>query len=379
MEKKISILGSTGSIGRQTINVVKHLGDKVKVVGLAAKNNVDLIEAQALEVNPEIISLFDEKAAKELKRRRPTWNIVGGVEGLCEVASYNSSDTVIVGVVGSQAILPVMEAIRAKKFIGLANKEVLVAAGEVITNLAKKEGVTLFPIDSEHSAIFQCLQGENKESVSRLILTASGGPFLNYTEEELKFITAESAKNHPTWKMGGKVSIDCSTLMNKGFEVIEAKWLFDFPVEQIDVVIHPQSLVHSFVEFNDGSMKAQVNPPSMEIPIQYAITYPHRAKRNENPFDFKRFSKFEFFEPDRKKFRCLDLAYHSLKVGGSLPCVLNAANEVLVERFCRGELSWLGIGEKLETLLERHRVLRETSVDTLLEVDREARLEAERI
>lgn len=379
MEKKISILGSTGSIGRQTLNVAKHLGEKIKVVGLAARSQVDLIEAQAIETSAEIVCLFDEKAAKELKRRHPTWNIVSGIEGLCEVASYRDADMVIVGVVGAQAILPVIEAIKAKKSVGLANKEVLVAAGEYVTRLAKEKGVCLFPIDSEHSAIFQCLQGERKESVSRIVLTASGGPFLHFSEEELSRVTVSDAANHPTWRMGSKVSIDCSTLMNKGFEVIEAKWLFDFSLDQIDVVIHPQSVVHSFVEFVDGSMKAQIHTPTMELPIQYALTYPDRIKRDEKPFDFHKYGKFDFYLPDRKKFRCLDLAYEALRIGGSLPCVLNAGNEVLVERFCRGELSWLGIAEKLETLLGRHNVLHETNVDALLGVDREARLEAERL
>jgi 1-deoxy-D-xylulose-5-phosphate reductoisomerase len=379
MERKISILGSTGSIGQQTLNVAKNLGEKVKVYGLAAKSNVDLIELQAIETGAEIVCLFDEKAAKELKKRHPMWNVVTGMSGLCEVASYHAVDTVIAATVGSLAILPVMEAIKAKKMIGLANKEILVAAGHFITKLAKEMNVTLFPIDSEHSAIFQCLLGEDKESVSKVVLTASGGPFLHFSEEQLKHVTAKDSANHPTWSMGSKVSIDCSTLMNKGFEVIEAKWLFDLPLEKIDVVIHPQSLVHSFIEFIDGSMKAQINVPNMELPIQYALTYPKREKRGTLPFDFYKNNKFEFFTPDRKKFRCLDLAYESLRVGGSLPCVLNAGNEVLVERFCRGEVSWMGIAEKLEILLGRHNALYELSVDTLLEVDREARLEAKRL
>jgi 1-deoxy-D-xylulose-5-phosphate reductoisomerase len=379
MEKKIVVLGSTGSIGRQTLSVARHLGERVKVVGLAARDSVDLIEAQALEFAPEIIALFDEKAARELKRRHPGWNVVSGMSGLCEVASYHSASTVIVGVVGSQAILPVMEAIKAGKKVGLANKEVLVTAGESIMKLAEDKCVTIFPIDSEHSAIFQCLLGEDKESISRVILTASGGPFLHASDEELKHVTVESASNHPTWKMGGKVSIDCSTLMNKGFEVIEAKWLFDLPLEKIDVVIHPQSLVHSFVEFIDGSMKAQVSPPSMELPIQYALTYPERVKRDQRKFDFGQYSKFEFYLPDLKKFRCLALAYEAMRIGGSLPCVLNAGNEVFVERFCRGELNWLQIAEKLEILLGRHSALHKIGVDTLLEVDREARLEAKRL
>lgn len=379
MEKKITVLGSTGSIGRQTLNVARHLGERVKVVGLAARDSVDLMEAQALEFQPEIIALFDEKAARELKRRHPGWNVVSGMSGLCEVASYHSIDTVIIGLVGSQAILPVIEAIKAGKKIGLANKEVLVSAGEYIMGLAEAKQVEIFPIDSEHSAIFQCLLGEDKSEISRVILTASGGPFLHASEEDLKQVTVESASNHPTWKMGGKVSIDCSTLMNKGFEVIEAKWLFDLPLEKIDVVIHPQSLVHSFIEFVDGSMKAQINPPSMELPIQYALTYPNRIKRDQNKFDFGKFSKFEFYLPDLKKFRCLALAYDAMRIGGSLPCVLNAGNEVFVERFCRGELNWLQIAEKLEILLGRHTALHKIGVDTLLEVDREARLEAKRL
>ncbi len=379
MEKKISILGCTGSIGQQTINVARHLGERIKVVGLAAKSNVDLIEAQALETGAEIVCLFDEKAAKELKRRHPMWNVVSGMEGLCEVASYHSIDTVVVGLVGSMAILPVIEAVKDKKVVALANKEVLVAAGEYVTLLAKEKGVTLFPIDSEHSAIFQCLQGEDIASVSRVILTASGGPFLHLSEEELLNVTVEGASAHPTWTMGNKVSIDCSTLMNKGFEVIEAKWLFDLPVEKIDVVVHPQSLVHSFIEFVDGSMKSQINEPSMELPIQYALTYPERVKRGGKPFDFQKHKLFEFYLPDLKKFKCLALAYESLRIGGSLPCVLNAGNEVLVERFCRGELSWMQISEKLELLLSRHNVVYKTSIDSILEVDREARLEAGRI
>lgn len=379
MEKKISILGCTGSIGQQTINVARHLGERIKVVGLAAKSNVDLIEAQALETGAEIVCLFEEKAAKELKRRRPGWNVVSGMEGLCEVASYPSIDTVIVGLVGSMAILPVIEAIKAKKLVALANKEVLVAAGEYVTTLARENGVSLFPIDSEHSAIFQCLQGEDISSVSRVILTASGGPFLHLSEGELLNVTVECASKHPTWTMGSKVSIDCSTLMNKGFEVIEAKWLFDLPLEKIDVVVHPQSLVHSFVEFVDGSMKSQINEPSMELPIQYALTYPERAKREGKKFDFQKNSLFEFYLPDLKKFKCLALAYESLRIGGSLPCVLNAGNEVLVERFCRGELSWMQISEKLELLLSRHNVVYKTTIDSILDVDREARLEAGRI
>lgn len=372
MRKAISILGSTGSIGKQTLNVVRHLQD-VRVVGLAARNNVDLLEKQIHEFKPEVVAMFEEKAAQELKRRLPMQHIVRGVEGLCEVASWHSADFVVLGMVGSKGILPAAKAIQAGKDIGLANKEILVAAGEYIFNLAKEKNVNLIPIDSEHSAILQCLRGEKLAEVKRVILTASGGPFLNHSLDALKSVTAKDAANHPTWAMGDKVSIDCSTLMNKGFEVMEARWLFDIPPEKIDVVIHPQSLVHSFVEFIDGSVKAQIGVPNMELPIQYALTYPSRKPRHTAPFNFLTHGKFEFYLPNRDKFRCLELAYEALRQGGTLPCFINAANEVLVERFCKGEVSWLGISEKLEHLMLRHTPIKALTVDAILEVDREAR------
>lgn len=379
MERRIALFGCTGTVGKQTLNVVRGLGDKIRVVGLVAKNNVDVLEAQVREFNPEIIAVYEEKAAMELKRRLPGRNIVTGAEGLVEVASYKGCDFAIMAMVGSMGILPAIAAIRAGKDIGLANKEILVAAGEFISTLAKEKGVKIIPIDSEHSAIFQCLQGEDINQTRKLILTASGGPFLHYTEDQLKNISLQDAKNHPTWTMGEKVSVDCSTLMNKGFEVIEACWLFNYPAEKIEVVIHPESIVQSFVEFHDGALKALIARPNMEIPIQYALTYPNRIERDTPSFDFSSSPILHFHAPDRVRFRCLNLAYEALKGGGTLPCFMNAANEVLVERFCQGEVSWLGISEKLEKLMMRHQVVKTLSIDSILAVDQEARLEAKTV
>ena len=376
MEKTITLLGSTGSVGRQTLNVVRHLKGAVRVVGLAAKSNIDLLESQIKEFQPEWVAVYDEKAARELKRRISNCTVVAGLEGLCEVASIESATLALFAMTGTEGFLPAVYAIKAKKDIAIANKEVIVAAGELINKLIAEHGVRLFPIDSEHSAIFQCLQGENTEDVRRMILTASGGPFLKTSMDDLEKISYQQATHHPTWKMGEKVSVDCSNLMNKGFEVIEASFLFQIPPEKIEVVIHPQSIVHSFVEFVDGSLKAVASLPSMELPIQYALTFPNRRERGEAPFDFSSHGLWEFIPPDHQKFPCLELAYESLRIGGSSPCVLNAANEVLVERFCRGEVSWLGIGEKLGTIVKKHRAIKDLTIDTILEVDRETRIEA---
>jgi len=376
MRRAISLLGSTGSIGRQSLNVVRNLGGAIDVVGLAARNSVDLLESQIREFQPEIVALFEEKAALELKRRMPGCNVVCGIEGLCEVASWHSSDFVIMGMVGSKGVLPAVEAIQSGKDIGLANKEILVIAGEIISRLAKENGVKILPIDSEHSAILQCLQGESIADVNRIILTASGGPFLHHEMDELKNVTVKEATNHPTWSMGNKVSIDCSTLMNKGFEIMEARWLFDIPLGKIDVVIHPQSLVHSFVEFIDGSVKAQVGAPNMEGYIQYALTYPERRARQGSPFNFSDFKKWEFYPINLKKFACLGFCYDASERGGTYPCALNAGNEVLVERFCQGTISWLSIAEKLEKIMDGHQEIEEINIESILEVDRETRLAA---
>ena len=369
--KKISILGSTGSIGKNTLEVAKHLG--YEVVALSAHSTIDLLEKQVLEWRPKCVAVFDKKKAFELKKRIPEVVVVSGIEGLIEVATLPQVDFVVSAIVGAAGILPTLKAIEAGKTIGLANKEVLIAAGELIMSAAKKQGVNILPIDSEHSAIFQCLQGECSSGINRIILTASGGPFRGRTAEQLEGITPSSALKHPTWKMGKKITIDSSTLMNKGLEVIEAKFLFDVPLEKIDVVVHPQSIVHSFVEFIDGSLLSQLGEHDMKIPIQYALTYPKRKKGIVPCFDFNKYSKLEFFSPEWGKFPCLGLAYEAAKTGGTLPCFMNAANEVLVERFLEGKISWTQIGKKLETLMGAHRSEPQESLDTLFEVDREAR------
>ena len=369
--KKIAILGSTGSIGKNTLEVAKHLGYEVSA--LSAHSNIDLLEEQALKWQPKCLAVFDKEKALELQRRLPEMVILAGIEGLIEVATIPEVDLVVSSIVGARGILPTLKAIEAGKTIGLANKEVLIAAGELIMSAAKKQAVDILPVDSEHSAIFQCLQGECFSSMRRLILTASGGPFRTYSMEELEAITPDTALQHPTWKMGKKVTIDSSTLMNKGLEVIEAKFLFDVSLEKIDVVIHPQSIIHSLVEFIDGSLLSQMGEHDMKIPIQYALTYPERKKGIVPCFDFEKYSKLEFFSPDLEKFPCLGLAYEAAEQGGTLPCFMNAANEVLVDQFLEGKISWIEIGKRLESLMGAHQAFPQESFETLLEVDQEAR------
>lgn len=373
MDKKVAILGSTGSIGKNALNVARHLGIPVKA--LAVKSNIELLEAQIKEFSPEMVAVYDKEQAHILQKK-VSIKVLGGMEGICEVAANSSANFVISAMTGASGIEPTAAAITQGKNIGLANKEILVAAGEYITQLAKTHKISLIPIDSEHSAIFQCLQGSTLQEVRRLILTASGGPFLHASESDLASITLDQALSHPTWTMGPKVSIDSSTLMNKGFELIEAFFLFGIPLNQIEVVIHPQSVIHSFVEFIDGSILAQASEPSMIIPIQYALTYPERKPGLLPAFDFYKYSALQFFAPDLQKFRCLKLAYHSLAQGGSSPCYLNAANEVLVERFLSREISWIEISTKLEQLLYRHSFKPASDLETILLVDKEARLEA---
>ncbi len=376
MNKKIAILGSTGSIGKNTLNIARALHPEIQVKALAAKSNIEALEPQIREFHPEIVAVYEEEKALELKKIFPHLKIVSGMNGLLEVATHPDVNYVVSAMTGSIGILPTAEAIREGKTIGLANKEVLVSAGAYIMQLAKEKGVSILPIDSEHSAIFQCLQGNSLKDVRRLILTASGGPFLHTSLEEMRAITLEKALAHPTWNMGPKVTIDSSTLMNKGFEVIEAHFLFGIPLDKIEVVIHPQSIIHSFVEYVDGSILAQMSEPNMMMPIQYALTYPERRQSPIKPFEFAKHSSLEFFTPDRSKFRCLDLAFKALEQGGSAPCYLNAANEVLVERFCQKEIGWHEIGSKLESLLLRHSV-QPSDLDSLLKVDAAAREEAQ--
>lgn len=372
--REIVILGSTGSIGLNTLSVVRHLGpEQIKVKGLAAKSNIDLLHEQIKEFNPEAVAVFDPEAAKKLRQKNSRIEILTGMEGLCSLAAMTGNPLVISSMTGTLGLLPTINAIQASNPVALANKEALVSGGALVTKLAKQHNVTLFPLDSEHSAIFQCLQGIGKNHIKKLILTASGGPFLRMAQDQLYHITPEQALKHPNWAMGVKVTIDCSTLMNKGLEVIEAHWLFDIPLEQIEVVIHPQSIVHSFVETIDSSLLAQMAVPDMRLPIQYALTYPERLPSEVKSIDFRKSLCWEFLPPDISRFKCLSLAYQALKTGGSAPCFLNAANEVLVDRFYQKEIPWLKIGDGLEQLLSAHSIIQLKTVEDILGIDLEAR------
>jgi len=374
MKKNLSILGSTGSIGCSTLEVAKHLG--FSVMAIAAKSSIDLLEIQAKQFKPSLIAVFDGEKAEELKKRLPSFKILSGYEGLCEVASFEKSEVVVSALSGAIGILPTIAGIKAGKDIALANKEVLVSAGEYVMQLVKAKGVRMVPIDSEHSALFQCLEGKDPKTVRRLIITASGGPFFRYPTEKLKQITFEDALKHPTWRMGIKITIDSSTLMNKGLEMIEARWLYDIPETNIDIVIHPQSLIHSMVEFIDGSILAQLSITDMKLPIQYALTYPKREPSLVPFFDLTREHRLEFSPLDQERFRCVPLAYEALKKGKSAPCFLNAANEILVKRFEKGEIGWLDIQDILEDLMQKHVTREVDKVEEILVVDELAREEA---
>ena len=371
--KKIALLGCTGSIGCSTLKVVRHLKNKLQIVSLAARSNIDLLEKQVREFQPSLVAIHDVMKANEFKKRMPGIPVLSGDEGLSAAATIDSADLTMLAMSGNLGLRPAIQAILAGKEIGFVNKELLVSAGELIMRLAKEKNVSILPVDSEHSAIFQCLDGEDPQSVRRLILTASGGPFRNLDINQMKEITVQAALCHPTYSMGSKLTIDSSTLMNKGLEKIEAHHLFNIPEKNIDIVVHPQSLIHSMVEFRDGSILAQMSEPDMVLPIQYALTYPERIPGILAPFDFLKNRSFFFEAPDRKKFPCLFLAEEALRQGKSYPCVLNAANEVLVERFLRGELRWVDIAIKLEKLMSLHSPVDMLNLDTILAVDREIR------
>lgn len=368
--RKISILGSTGSIGTQTLEVVENLGN-IKVSAITGNQNIDLLEKQARKFQPELVAVMDSKNAETLKGRLADTNIriVSGMDGLVEAAVYADADTVVTSVVGNVGLKPTFEAIRAGKNIALANKETLVSAGQLVMDLAKKHNSKIYPVDSEHSAIFQSLQGNAGNKIARILLTASGGPFRGKTREELLHVTAADALAHPNWSMGRKITIDSATLMNKGLEVMEAKWLFDVAVEQIEVLVHPQSIVHSAVEYEDGAIMAQMGEPDMRVPIQYALTYPKREKSPFPRIDFAKRSTLTFEKPDMDTFRCLSLAYRALQTGGTLPTVLNGANEVAVARFLAGELTFLQIPELIERVMDAYTVKQEYDLEDLLEAD----------
>lgn len=377
--KRIAILGSTGSIGESTLAVARHLKEQLQIVALAAKSNIDILERQAREFNPDLIAVYDTEKACELQKRLPNMQILGGMEGLEAVASHHNAELVISSMTGTYGLIPTLAAIKAGKQIGLANKEALISGGALVISAAKENGVDLIPIDSEHSAIFQCLKDENRAAVNRILLTASGGPFRNFSKEQIETVTVDQALAHPNWKMGPKVTIDSSTLMNKGLEVIEAHWLFGVPLEKIEVIIHPQSLVHSMVEFVDNSILAQIGEHSMIVPIQYALTYPERLPGCLKPFDFIKNGTLQFYAPDFDRFRCLRLAYHAAEEGGTLPCYMNAANEVLVQRFLNKQISWQEISWKLEDLMVSHKKEPVHSIHDVLGVDYLARQEAAEI
>ena len=377
MTQKISVLGSTGSIGTQTLEVAKHLG--LKVVGLAAHSGGALLEEQIRSFKPKVVAVFDSERGQELQKLFPSTEILAGMEGICAVASLAEVETVVMAIMGLAALDPTLAAIEKGKRVALSSKEVLVGAGELVMEKARVHGAAIIPVDSEHSALFQCLQtGEHRE-VQRLILTASGGPFFGKTAQELEKMTVDDALNHPTWKMGAKISIDSSTLMNKGLEVIEAKVLFGMPLNQIEVIVHPQSVIHSIVEWCDGSMIAQMGAPSMHVPIQYALTYPRRGPAIMGCFDFTKYSTLDFRSVDEKNFICLKLAFDAAEKGKSAPCFLNGANEVLVQRFLDKEISWCEIGKKLQVLMENHEAIEINDIQTVRAVDMAARKTAKEI
>lgn len=368
--RKISILGSTGSIGTQTLEVVENL-ENIKVMAITGNSNITLLEEQARKFQPELVAVMDEKNEEVLKEKLADMDIcvVSGMDGLVEAATYDGVDTVVTSVVGNVGLKPTFEAIRAGKNIALANKETLVSAGQLVMDLAKKHNIKIYPVDSEHSAIFQSLQGNEGNKIERILLTASGGPFRGKKREDLLDVTAADALKHPNWSMGNKITIDSATLMNKGLEVMEAKWLFDVDVDQIEVLIHPQSIVHSAVEYEDGAIMAQMGEPDMRVPIQYALTYPKRVKSPFPRVDFMQRGNLTFDQPDMETFQCLSLAYRALKTGGTLPAVLNGANEVAVARFLKGDIGFLQIPELIEQTMDAYTVKQEYTLEDLLEAD----------
>jgi 1-deoxy-D-xylulose-5-phosphate reductoisomerase len=379
----ISILGSTGSIGCNTLKVVEHLGD-FRVVALGAGRNTEKLAEQVVRYQPELVSCDDEKCAEELQSRLAVFKsqikkmpkIVIGEKGLIEVATHEEAETIVSATVGAIGFVPTLRALEAGKRVALANKETLVMAGELMTKAARENGAEILPVDSEHNALHQCLRGEKREEVRRLVLTASGGPFRTKTKEEIENATREEALNHPTWNMGDKITIDSATLMNKGLEVIEAHWLFDFGADEIGVVVHPQSVVHSMVELIDGSIIAQLGVTDMKHAIQYALTYPKRQENCLPPLDFTQISKLEFETPDLDKFPCLALAYKALRKGGTMPAILNAANEISVQAFLDGKIRLSDIAKINESVMNECETETVADLETVLKADEMARKQA---
>jgi 1-deoxy-D-xylulose-5-phosphate reductoisomerase len=370
MAKCISILGSTGSIGTQALQVVSVLG--IKVIALTANKNIDLVEKQAREFNPKLVSVTNEQDAMELARKLSDTDteVVWGIDGLVKAATMKEADTVLTAVVGISGLIPTLSAIKAGKNIALANKETLVTAGSLVMREAMINEVSIIPVDSEHSAIFQALQGNNIKDVERLIITTSGGPFRGMSKDQLSKVTLDDALRHPNWNMGKKITIDSATLMNKGLEVIEAKYIFDMQVDKIDVVVHPQSIIHSMVEYIDGSIIAQMGVPSMLIPIQYALTFPERKKNSFTRLDFTKTGTLNFEQPNLDSFPCLRLAFDALAAGGNATVVLNAANELAVELFLQSKISFIDIPILIENSLKNYNHIINPNIDDIIDTDR---------
>ena len=373
--KRIAILGSTGSIGTQTLEVIKQHPEDFVVEVLTAQNNCELLIAQALEFQPNAVVIGNESKYQQVKEALIPHDIkvFAGQKAIAQIVEMDSIDVVLTALVGYSGLIPTVHAIKAGKQIALANKETLVVAGEIITALARENGVNIYPVDSEHSAIFQCLVGEFHNPIEKIILTASGGPFRGKDRTFLESVTREQALKHPNWDMGAKITIDSASLMNKGLEVIEAKWLFGLKTEQIEVVVHPQSIIHSLVQFEDGSIKAQLGLPDMRIPIQFALSYPHRLKSDFERFDFTKYPQLTFEQPDLKTFRNLQLAFDALAKGGNAPCVLNAANEIAVAAFLNREVGFLEMSDLIEETLLQTEFIAHPSLEDYVLTDQRAR------
>ena len=372
--KKILILGSTGSIGINSLNVIRQYPEKFKIEALTVNSRIDLLEPQINEFKPGVVVVKEEEPAKELRKKlNGKCEVLSGIDGLRKVAAGCDYDILIGAMVGFAGLAPTIEAIKRGKRIALANKETLVVGGELVTNLCKKHKAELIPIDSEHSAIYQCLVGESKKEVEKLIITASGGPFLNRQKSELENVTVDEALNHPNWKMGSKITIDSASMMNKGLEVIEAHWLFELPKNKINVVIHPQSIVHSMVQFVDGSIKAQMGIPDMKLPIQYALTFPERFENKFERANLPKINNLSFFEPDFEKYECLRMAYETLDAGGTSPCIMNAANEIAVDKFLKRKIKFSQIPTLIEKALNKIENHKSPNLEAIFECDKETR------
>lgn len=377
--KSISILGSTGSIGQNTLDIVSRHHDQLRVIALAAGRNIDLFKQQIERYRPALAAVMAEEDAIRLKKSLPSdskTDILWGADGFSEVACAAASEMVVSAMVGFAGLIPTLSAIKAGKQIALANKETLVAAGQLVVEASLKKNVPILPVDSEHSAVFQCLHGENHQEVRRIILTASGGPFFKLTKEELENVTPDDALKHPNWNMGKKITIDSASMMNKGLEVIEAKWLFNMDMDRIDVLIHPKSVIHSMVEFVDGAVLAQLGVPDMRIPIAYALSFPHRLPLQSPSLNFLETTPLEFFKPDQDRFPCLKLARDAGASGGTMPAVLNAANEVAVAAFLGGKIGFAQLPVIVEETMMRHSVLASPTLEDIIEADGWSRQEA---